>query len=213
MDDIDDHDDLEYGAAGNSENLDETHEDHDQGGEDFEIDNRYEGDNPGGVHGVYFNVPEDESDNDRLALNDEQDAMSSILRGFSRISMTPGIVGTGYTPAPQQVKPIKREPRIQAALDAIVALQPIERIEFFKICFPSMSDNEANRLTLIIHKKIEKEWLDLRTMHHYMFTLQDALTSDHSPLFLHFVCSIAKISSTSGTATTTTAHRHSKPSR
>jgi hypothetical protein len=109
MEDDDDHDDLEYGAAGNEEDPDEIHEEHDQGGE---IGNRYDEDNRGGVYGVFFNVPEDEN------------------------------------------------------------------------------NNEANRLTLNTHTKIKKEWLDLRTMYYYMFTLQDALTSDHSPLSASYVPSL-----------------------
>jgi hypothetical protein len=116
--------------------------------------------------------------------------MSSISRGFSRISMTPSVVETRHTPGQHHVRPVKREPRIQAVLDAIHALEPIKRIEFFEICFPSMSHNEANLLTLNTHTKIKKEWLDLRTMYHYMFTLQDALTSDHSPLSASYVPSL-----------------------
>jgi hypothetical protein len=187
VEDDDDHDDSEYGGAGNEEDPDETHEEHDQGGE---IGNRYDEDNRGGVYGVFFNVPEDENGNDRLALNDEKDPMSSISRGVSRISMTPSVVETRHTPAQHQVRHVKREPRIQAALDAIHALEPIKRIEFSKICFSSMSENEANRFTLNTHTEIEKEWLDLRTMYHFMFTLQDALTSNHSPLSASYIPSL-----------------------
>jgi hypothetical protein len=185
-DDDNDHDGSEYGAPGDADGFRETHERDDQGDENFDMDDGHAQDDQAGVQGGFSNASGDEYHNNRLPSNDEQDAVSSIASPVSRLSVTPSIMETRYTPARREIQPIKREPRIQAALNAVAALQPIERIGFFKICFPKLSERQANQLTINTHTEVEQEWRRLRTIHRHMFTLQDALISSDSTFSMSY---------------------------